>query len=202
MKKLILTVLLASASMASAATVSLGGLPAPRPGVVDNNSVLLTTGEFSMTVGGFSGNVAPAISDQPSFKAALEAFTQFGTAPSTSDRVAGTFVGVAPSSLDGAKVFVVVHSGATLAATLLDPAGIAVILETQSLFPNPVAGAGSVAITSNINNFTLVGNQGSRIDNPTGVDVVGLAPVNPIPEPSGALLAFGSVMLLLRRRRA
>jgi hypothetical protein len=179
----------------SGATVNIGDLPSLRPIVAADGVPLNDAGSYYMTVGGFSGGIVPQIFDSISFFAAMEAFLQFATVSSVAGgRIGGSFVGTGPPSLDGAKEFLLVHTGSTIAETIADAYGSAMFIETQRLFPNPVAGAGSVAVVSSFSTLNV------RASSPLTLLGRPLSLVS-VTEPTINLMIAGAFLLFLWRKR-
>jgi hypothetical protein len=197
MKKLIVSILVAVSSMASGATVAVGGAPASRLGVqaASGGALLVGTNSYFLTVGTYAAppvSFASAIADFTPLRAVgTDAVVTVGSAATGS--IGGTFVGVGPAGLSSAPIFVFVANNADYALAT----EIAVLRASTQVFPNPVSGSGSVTVTSSITG--LVGVLGQVTDAPTGsFDFVTMVAV---PEPSTALLGLLGVAGLIRRRR-
>ena len=202
MKKLVITLLAAMSSLAFGATVSVGGAPAARLGVQAATGGALLTGvnSYYLTVGTYAA--PPVVSDLNSFLAAISSFVPLRAVTTnavvtvgaaSTGSIGGSFVGVGPAELSSAPIYVFISNNAdyTLATQF------AVVRASTQVFPNPVSGSGSVAVTSSLTG--LVGVVGGITDAPTGFDYVTM--VQAVPEPSTALLGLLGVVGLIRRRR-
>ena len=173
MKAIKLVLMLAAAVLPlKAATVNLSG--GFGTGVLVAQSGVNTA--YSLEVGGFEGGI----------------FTPFA-APTVlknaGEKIAGQFVGVGPTSLNGDAIFIRVTVGAANA-----------VLSTTAFFPADVTSALLTASPS----FTT--SASGSIVQFTGAQSVTFANANqlnfvPVPEPSIALLGALGVLGLMRRRR-
>lgn len=156
-------------------------------------------------VGSFTGGVELTVSGSPDtyimaiggYEAAT--FTQFGTqtdARLAGDDLIGSFVGVAPTSLNNDTIFIFVGTGPDIATSIAS--GGYAILQTTGNFPSDVSSAlaSSSAVFTGSGDVTIVeSSAGTSFTDSTTLNLV------PVPEPSIALLGALGVLGLIRRRR-
>ena len=196
MKRLAITLLVAISSMASGATIAIGGLPSARMGVqaAEGGPLLIGLNSYYLTVGSFQ--VPPVVSDPASLLEVVASFVQFSipVGASPSGTISGVFTASGPQILANQPIYVLVHDN----ADLMSSTQVAVLRAIVQVFPPDLTTPGSVAVTSSLTG--LVGVVGEVTDAPVGggFDFVTLVAV---PEPSTALLGLLGIAGLIRRRR-
>jgi hypothetical protein len=200
MKKLVITLFAALSCFASGATINLGGAPASRLAVQTSggsfitgaNSFYITAGTYQVLPASFDTAISGLIPLRNLSNTVVSVGAAAPAVEGNPSLIGGSFVGVGPDTLSSAQIFFLIANNAdyTLATE------VAVLRASTQLFPNPVSGSGTIAVTSSLTGLVEV--FGSVTDAPSGNDFVTLVA---IPEPSTALLGLLGVAGLIRRRR-
>lgn len=205
--KLILGLLLASFSVAGAATINVGGVFSATSGLVgvSASGSVLSAGGYYIAVGSFA-SVPTISSDYANLEAAVDSMNIFAslTSPTATGNTQGTITGAFAgtgggnaSLYNGKQIYFVIGNGATRAAST----DFAIFTSaTNILFPADVTGSGTAAVSlSSITNSVVLANGGSEDAAGTARDQIRM--VSAVPEPSAALLGAVGALGLLRRRR-
>jgi hypothetical protein len=199
----------AGLAVANAATINVGQGFGTNVGVVAQTSsgTVLSNGGYYIAIGSFATvpTVVPVGTDSgASFLAAVNSFNIFTSltsptaAGATQGSITGAFTstgGVDPAVFNLKQIYFLVGNGSTKENST--EFGIFSVVTT---FPANVAQSGATAVTvGGVTNIVPLLNAGGEFDTIGGRDTFLL--INPVPEPSTALLGLLGLAGLLRRRR-